>query len=262
LNNFKLAKNYFLVGLKNSLEYKYLIFTQTFSHIISLIITYGLWYFIFSFGYSQIQSFTLIEFVIYYASNTFISSLITDVDQTLSADINSGELLQYLLRNINPIIKNYFKLIGRNFFVIVILFFLLIALTIFYSKLTLINFIIFLFFLIISITLHTLFRGIIGTIAFKTEKINGFRSIILLIINFLEGGWIPLTFFSESIQKTFSFLPFQYMKYFPTIILLDKTNYSNIFWGCVISIIWIIILYVIFKISYKKGLKSFQANGG
>jgi len=262
MNNFKLAKNYFIVGFKGALEYKYWLFTQTLSYIVGLIIAYGLWWYIFSLGYTQIQGFSLNDFVLYYAANLLVSTLIFYVEEMLADNINNGGLLQYILRNINPIFKHYFEILGTNIFSIVILFVIVIILAIAYSKFTIVSMILFLIFLIIAVILQTLLLGLIGTIAFKTERIGGIRMIILMIVGFLNGGWLPLTFFPDIFQKISLIFPFQYMKYFSSMILLGKFETKTIILGLIISIIWIIVLYYLLKYTYKMGTKSFQAHGG
>jgi ABC-2 type transport system permease protein len=262
MNNLKLAKNYFIIGFKGVIEYKYLLLTQTLSYIVGLIIAYGLWAYIFSLGYTQIQGFTLNDFILYYAVNLLISSMIFNVEEMFSDNVNNGGLLQYIIRNINPLFKHYFEMVGQNIFTIIILFILVMILVIIYSKFIILNFILFLVFVIIAIVIQMLILSLIALIAFKTERIGGIKSIIFMIISFLSGGWVPLTFFPEIIQQISLFLPFQYIKYFASMIILDKFDIKTTILGLIISIIWIIILYYLVKIGYKKGLKSFQAQGG
>ena len=120
----------------------------------------------------------------------------------------------------------------------------------------------FLVFLIIAILLTSLFRALVSLIAVKTQRIGGVMGTIFLTMSFLSGSWIPLNLFPDIVQKIFYFLPFQYMRYFPAITYLGKTNTSQLVFGFLISILWIITFYFLFKFLYKKAIKSFEGQGG
>lgn len=112
---------------------------------------------------------------------------------------------------------------------------------------------------VIGIFIGALIQILIGIIAFYTEENN---SVYLIIQKFtLLVVFTPLEFYPVVVQKIFAFLPTTYYVYAPAKIFTNASiNEAIKLLG--LEILSAIILYVIIRILYKKGVKKINVNGG
>lgn len=111
----------------------------------------------------------------------------------------------------------------------------------------------------IGIFIGVLIQILIGIIAFFTEENS---SVYLIIQKFsLLIVFTPLEFYPEFIQKILSLLPTTYYVYAPAKIFTNATINETIkLLG--LEILSAVILYVIIRILYKKGVEKINVNGG
>lgn len=263
MNHLLYYKQYFYVGLKNAIEYKYNVIASIFTQIASIAVLYLIWAQLFLAGYvTSIKGFTLIDFLIYYIISMWIMKFTARVDFDFEEDINSGYLLIYIIQNLNPFPEYYFKRFGVSFFANITLFVLFLITSLVLHKFYILNFLLLLLFIILAAILDTLFVSLLSLVAVKIQRLGGFMFVVNMIVGFVSGALIPLNLFSIQTQTIFYFLPFQYMRYFPAVIFLGKVPTNQIIFGLISAIIWIVILYLLFKFFYKRALKSFEALGG
>jgi ABC-2 type transport system permease protein len=77
----------------------------------------------------------------------------------------------------------------------------------------------------------------------------------------LAGGVFPLAFLPDKIERYFRLLPFQYLFDVPSNIYLGHYTFDQIIWIWGKMAIWSIVLYLIFSILYRSGLKRFTGTG-
>ena len=79
------------------------------------------------------------------------------------------------------------------------------------------------------------------------------------------GSYIPLNFLPESIKNISCYLPFQYIIYWPIQFFLntEETSEVKVFLYVIINqILWILVLYIIYRILWKKAIKKYVSFGG
>lgn len=82
-----------------------------------------------------------------------------------------------------------------------------------------------------------------------------------VVIDISAGGLIPLTFFSSFMQRVFSFMPFQFFAFVPLQTYLGHADKAAISSFMVQAAAWIVIIYTIAYIIWKKGIKQYTALG-
>ena len=124
----------------------------------------------------------------------------------------------------------------------------------------------FLFFplaIVFSFLLNNTFDYIIGLTSFYTESIWGISSTKEIIITFLSGSLIPLQFFPETLQNILRFLPFQAMYYLPLMMLIEPDQeISNYLAMLGIQIFWVLVVFLIARLFYKRAIKVLRVSGG
>jgi ABC-2 type transport system permease protein len=63
------------------------------------------------------------------------------------------------------------------------------------------------------------------------------------------------------IQILSVYLPFQLFKYFPTQLILGKLSTADILRGYGMDILWLVIVYILFRLVWRGGLKQYTAVG-
>ena len=113
-----------------------------------------------------------------------------------------------------------------------------------------------------SFLISVLFDFCFGMVAFFTTYIFGMLMAKEAILSFLCGQLIPLSFFPESIQRIFDFLPFSSMVYTPVMVYLGKYTGTDLLIVLLKQALWVVILYAFGSLIWKKVTKRLIVLGG
>lgn len=115
---------------------------------------------------------------------------------------------------------------------------------------------------IMSFLIYVLFDFCFGMIAFFTTYIFGMMMAKEALLAFLAGQLIPLSFFPVVVQRIFDFLPFSSMVYTPVMIYLGKYTGSTLAFMLLRQLVWVVILYLLGSLVWKKVTKRLIVLGG
>src|SRR3989338_6161894 len=181
-------------------------------------------------------------------------------------EINSGNLMNFLIRPINYFLYWFSKDIGDK------------AMNICFSivELTLIFLILrpplflqtdpfyisfFILSVILAIFIYFFINFLLGLIGFWSPEIWAPRFIFITILGFFAGGLFPLDILPKTIYEIIRFLPFTYLMYFPIKTYLGQLSLFEILSGLSISAFWVFAIYFIVKLIWRKGIRSYTAYG-
>jgi len=83
-----------------------------------------------------------------------------------------------------------------------------------------------------------------------------------LIIGFLSGMTFNIELLSGILYTIFVFLPFKYLTNFPAVVASSVIDFKFFVTGFIVEIVWIILLFVLMKLLFSKGLKIYNFYGG
>jgi len=118
-------------------------------------------------------------------------------------------------------------------------------------------------FTILAITMAVLIYFFInimfGSIGFWTRDVWAPRFLLMVVLEFATGAMFPLDMLPEYGQKILYYTPFPYLLFAPLKIYLgqDTQVYAHLSY----ALIWVIILYILAKSIWNKGIKSYEAEG-
>lgn len=115
---------------------------------------------------------------------------------------------------------------------------------------------------IMSFLIYVLFDFCFGMIAFFTTYIFGMLMAKEALLSFLMGQLIPLSMFPEWAQRVFDFLPFASMVYTPVMIYLGKYSGADLAFVMGKQLIWVVFLYGLGSLIWKKVTKRLVVLGG
>jgi ABC-2 type transport system permease protein len=115
---------------------------------------------------------------------------------------------------------------------------------------------------LMSFLIYVLFDFCFGMIAFFTTYIWGLRLAKNALLSFLTGQLIPISLFPLAAQQVFDFLPFSSMVYTPIMVYLEKYTGTDLAWALGRQAIWVVLLYVLGSIIWKRVTKRLVVLGG
>ena len=115
---------------------------------------------------------------------------------------------------------------------------------------------------LLAVVLNYQLTYLFSLTAFWLEEGTAVNILADIVIPFAMGNILPLSFLPPTVEGFLQRLPFQYLLYFPASVYLDQLSQNQITQGVLTQIFWIIILFLLNKSVWKKGLRRFTAVGG
>jgi len=255
----------FRVSFAQEFAYRFNFIMWRVRNVMQIILVYFLWSSVFAdpsrqvFGYDRQKILTYI-FGILVLRAIVLSARVVD----MAGEIANGEITNYLLKPVS-----YFKYwgardaaskvlnLGFAAVELVALYFIFrpeifIQTNILIWLVTLVN-------VGLAVILFFCLLFLVNLVTFWLPE-NGWAAQFLfigIISEFLSGGAFPLDIFPLAFQKILYGLPFPYLLFFPLQVYLGKVTGLALFKGLAIAGAWILILLMIIKAVWQKGVKNY-----
>jgi len=102
---------------------------------------------------------------------------------------------------------------------------------------------------------------LIGMISFWVTENAGLNNFFSVLIRFLSGGYAPLNILPTAFYHLCLAFPFAYIIFFPAQLYLKKASFNDGLRGLAIETAWLVVLYILIKITWKRGLKNYEGIG-
>jgi len=112
-----------------------------------------------------------------------------------------------------------------------------------------------------AILLNFLLSFMVGCWGFWTSESSGPRFLLALMIEFTAGAFFPLDILPPRVQEILSWFPSPYMVFFPMNLLLEKIDTPLIIRSFCIQYLWILVLSILTFWIWKKGVRTYGAQG-
>jgi len=252
-------------SMKNSLIYKANSFIRVLVAAFSFLALFYFWLAIYAQG-NQIGTYTFKEIVSYYIFLTLFELIIMslDISWSIGAEIKNGQIIGSILRPIEYLKYKFFQIVGGLFYRLII-FIPPFLLVLFFLKQYLIlnqSFLVYVIFAgscLLSFVLYFLLYFIVGILTFWAMDFYGLNYISFVIINFMQGGLIPLDLLPEWFSILSEFLPFRYLFFVPVSFVTGRISFSWLM--IIIPIFWCAFFYLLAQFLYQKGLKKYEGYG-
>lgn len=257
--------------IKRNFVYKGSFYLFIIARIFSAFITYYLWMAIYGSTDSNVLGgFTRNEMIVYVFMSYVTSGMVSiGIAQEIGYNVVEGSIAMNLIKPIEYRRSLIFKAFGNMVYRFVVPnLFIWVGVELyrfFYLGLPIAsipNIILFLCSCFCSFLIYVLFDFCFGMLAFFTTYIWGMAVVKNAILSFLTGQLIPLSFFPESIQRVFDFLPFSSMVYVPVMIYLGKYTGAELVFVLARQVIWIVILSAVGSGIWKIVTKRLIVLGG
>lgn len=103
---------------------------------------------------------------------------------------------------------------------------------------------------------------LIGFVGFWFLEVGSISFIFMMLNYFLSGHMLPLDWLPGIAGQIVAYLPFQYMAYVPSAVLLGKYSPTQLLGHLATASVWVLILFLLTRIAYARGLRRYGAYGG
>jgi ABC-2 type transport system permease protein len=116
--------------------------------------------------------------------------------------------------------------------------------------------------LLLGFVIGFFFETCIGMSGFWFLEVTSFLYVINTLTFFLSGHMFPLDLLPPTLVTIFDWLPFRYLAYFPAAVFLGKIRGAELVYGLLLEAVWAVVLIVLARWLYVRGLRHYSAFGG
>lgn len=257
-------------GLLTIVNDRAMFFTDFFMGTVSpFIIQVILWHSIFSSNMETINNFSFDDMLYYYAFALMLSRMNNGYDmiRTLSSHIREGELEVWLTKPFAYISQHFFTFLGESIlyiFPLLIVFFIkqhfgqeeqTFSVSVFYSVLIL------LIIIIISQILCFLLSFSLSLLCFWVIEYNILLSFSIFSSALLGGVLLPASFWPAWLMPLMKYNPYHFTISAPAEYMTTFSN-SILLHFIIGSLFYVLLLFIIIKITWVKGMSKYNGAGG
>lgn len=237
-------------------------------NLIYLVIIYFLWKAIYNSSPTDVvngMTFydTLVYLVLAAAMFNFLDSFVV---WDIGRSYQTGELVEFLVKPMDYQIYLFFSHFGNNIVAFVTTFLPTFIVIYFVTQGSFsigINILFFIISILLAVGVNFCVDFFVGIICFYTQSIWGVNIMKEVVVSLLSGATIPLAFFPEKIRMVVDFLPFQAIYNTPLQILTDGSMVGMDYIKSIgLQFFWLVVLYVIGKLFWKRSMRILTVNGG
>lgn len=208
------------------------------------------------------------EIITYYMVGLITSNLVVcSIQNEISEDIRNGTINKYLIKPISYFGYQFMKDVVFRINFVVLGFIPVFLLFVSLHKYIILQFnaiycMLFIISAIIGYIINFLLCFLLSELSFYFTNVSVLFSASDVLKNIVSGSVFPLMLLPMQIADILMILPFSYISYFPTIILLQEYSIEIIIKRLLIGIIWCMVLGGLSHLTWRRGLRLYSAFGG
>lgn len=219
-------------------------------------------------GAKAIPGWTIEQLTAYYFLIIIVGAFVmTHIEERIGKiDIQEGQLTMYLLKPFSYFwFKFYYSvpnrilqgIFGSTFFLFCVSLFP----SLFSFNITPAIFLFSFLLVVVGFFMAFLFKVIIGIMAFWMTEAKGLFEVINIIVTIFAGYLMPIALFPQWLQDITFVTPFPYMIYYPVIAFTGKLQVNEMVQIFLMQLVWVVILYFVYRLVWTAGIKKFSAVG-
>lgn len=231
-----------------------------------ILFAYLLWRMVFS-GKEVVSGFTFHSMLSYYIVSSFLSQL--EMSEGISSEIfqriRNGTFSKYMIIPIS--MEGYFVAMEAGVVLFYLTFDLIAAFLwvfIFQIEFAFVTdaFILFgaLCLILLGLLFMVQFSYYLGILTLKYQGIDTFLMIKNNLMALITGTIVPLALFPEAVVRVMKALPFYYVTYLPSMLLIGKCQ-EEASAGIVIMACWCLVLQVVIRLTWEKYSRKYDGVG-
>ena len=272
------------IGIQNNLTYRFNYLTRTLFSFIPLFAMLSLWRTVYAGnGASSAHSgYTEAQMIFYYLMVAVVDvfTAVNEDDWQIAADIREGTISQFILK---PVDYLWYRLClffsGRVAFVMMAIIPLAIFIFCFRNYIVApasgIALLIFPLSLFLTALLQFFISYTMAMLAFWFLEISTLIFIVFAFEYIASGHMFPLGILPSALEhaglsapmaqalfRTLMLTPFPYQLYFPVGLYMGKISGADLWNGLAIQCLWVLVMYVLARFMWRRGIRRYSAFGG
>jgi ABC-2 type transport system permease protein len=116
--------------------------------------------------------------------------------------------------------------------------------------------------LLLGFVIGFFFEAAMGMAGFWFLEVSSLLWVVNTLTFFVSGQMFPLELLGHPWDTMLKALPFQYLAYFPATVFLGKVEGDELVRGLLIEAGWAVVMIVLSRWLYNRGLRRYSAYGG
>ena len=116
--------------------------------------------------------------------------------------------------------------------------------------------------LALSFFLGFFLEATLGMIGFWFLEVSSLLFVYMLFNFFLSGHMFPLDIVPGGWAAVLKVIPLQYLAFFPAAVALGKIQGSELVWGLLVQVGWLLFFIVACRLALRQGIKRYSGYGG
>ncbi len=253
-------------ALSRGITYRFTIMAYRVGEIFEVLFLILMWTAIYR-DHSSVNGYTLEQMITYVLVGNMVRVLTRNfLEEHIGMEIKNGTLSLFLVKPMSYLRYCMVRESGRVVLpglvsvasqVVVIFFFL----NRFLSPSSVAHLAVAIAMIFLSFILELLLSFLVGLVALWTDEVAGLYSTIERVRKFLAGGYFPISLLPPMYGTVSFFLPFAYSFFLPTQLYLGKVTWQKGIQGLGIQLIWIMLLYIIIRLVWRRGIRRYEGIG-
>ncbi|ODA33067.1 ABC transporter permease [Veronia pacifica] len=240
-----MSKYIFIIkmGLQMSLTYRLNYVISILSSAFPILLQVMLWHAVFSYtGAEKVYGYTYPEMMAYTLFALLIGqALRTGFEYEVATDIKDGGLNRFLIQPLSYLGYRLTAYLGNNisYFLVTLVLIGLCGIGLTYwldMTFELKSFLCLLLVLCAAFMIQFFLFYMVGLVAFWAHEVWGVFESVRIVGLVLSGGIFPLTVFGETGMQILSYLPFQYVIFFPIEVVLGRVSDAEVLHGFMLQL--------------------------
>lgn len=213
-----------------------------------------------------VNGMTANDFASYYLLNLLIDLITSSITfHIFTYKIQDGSLSGELLRPSHPVLTNALinNIAFKSLLLLVFIPIWLVLYVVFQPQfnITPTSLLLVIPALVLGFITSFLMESGLSLLAFWTTRAYGPMEMFWTVGNMLSGKLFPLTFLPLAVQGIAQFLPFQLWVWFPVQLLSNKLSTQQIVLNFGLELVWLGLLWLLFRALWSRGVRKFSAVG-
>ncbi len=255
------------ISFQKQITYRFDYFVGIVNGFLYVFIFTSLWRALYSqFDTNEHMGFTLTAIITYAVVAMAIRIAFTMDDSIIYKKVRDGSVAMELIRPTSFFFMNLAENMGHSLFHIMARTIPIAVISAFIYDIFIpfepLRFLIFILSAFLGYLILSMLNFAMGLLAFWFVEIFPFMLLKYAMFTFFAGGIVPIDFFPETLKPLVGLLPFQYILYSPTIILMGRIPFMEIHSIITAQLMWILVMGGICKFMWNAARNKLIIQGG
>ena len=257
-----MLSEYFRISMKEETQYRFYFFSKIFCNMIPTLVTCFVWLAVYNNSeVNEIAGIQRDNMIGYILLTNIVYTFIEINRLDISSEIQNGTICNYLIKPMNYLVYKTVRYVS-SIMVNGVAYVIPVILLFFYYKVNYTQVMIFLLLLIQAIIINILITFCLSGLTFWFFDVSSLFYLLNFVLNFFAGTLVPINLLPQFLQKIQRYLPFKNMGYEVSASIFINTNKEAALISIVQGSVWIVILFALMKVMWKKGKERYEAYGG